>query len=100
MDEDKKYAGRRRWLLNAVGATAAIGFVAQPACAADPKPKKYTKERVGYRDEPYEGRSCSKCVLYAGEGDCAIVEGKVSPNGWCVQWTPSTVGNAAAPHRT
>jgi len=30
--------------------------------------KKYSKERVGYRDEPYEGRTCAKCILYAGHG--------------------------------
>lgn len=99
MEENDKITQRRRWLLNVVGATAAISLVVKPVCAADSKSKKYTKERVGYRDEPYEGRSCSKCVLYAGEGDCAIVEGKVSPSGWCVQWTPATVGNAAMPHR-
>ena len=54
--------------------------------------KKYTKERVGYRDQPYEGRTCAKCVLYAGDGKCAIVEGQVSPDGWCMQWTPATIG--------
>ena len=59
--------------------------------------KKYSKERVGYRDEPYQGRTCAKCVLYAGHGECAIVEGEVSPNGWCVQWTPATMGSSAGP---
>jgi hypothetical protein len=54
--------------------------------------KKRSKEMVGYRDEPYEGRSCAKCVLYAGHGECVLVEGEVSPNGWCVQWTPATMG--------
>ena len=97
--EDSKFVGRRRWLLNLALATAAAGVIAKPSAAAESKAKKYTKERVGYRDEPYEGRTCSKCVLYAGEGECAIVEGKVSPTGWCVQWTPATVGGAAATHQ-
>lgn len=59
--------------------------------------KKYSKERVGYRDEPYEGRTCAKCVLYAGHGVCAIVEGEVSKDGYCVQWTPATMGSSAGP---
>jgi hypothetical protein len=69
--------------------------------AQDGKPKavlkKYSKERVGYRDEPYLGRTCSKCVLYAGDGNCAIVDGQVSPDGWCTQWTPATIGRSGSP---
>jgi len=88
----------RRRLLRAFGALggAALGGVLE-ANAQDGKPKavmkKYTKEKVGYKDEPYLGRTCSKCVLYVGTGECAIVEGQVNPEGWCLQWMPSTVGS-------
>ena len=51
-------------------------------------------------DEPYEGRSCAKCVLYVGHGECVIVEGEVSPNGWCMQWTPATMGRRDEPFST
>jgi len=27
-----------------------------------------------------------------GLGECVLVEGEVSPNGWCLQWTPATMG--------
>src|SRR5512139_2461694 len=84
---------RRRRII----AVVAIGMAA--ACAGAgaaeqgaAKKKKYTKERVGYRDEPYNGRTCAMCVLYAGDGECAIVEGVVRKEGWCTQWTPATMG--------
>jgi len=86
-------------LLRAVAllGSATLGTALQ-ARAQDAKPKavlkKYSKERVGYRDEPYLGRTCAKCVLYAGDGTCAIVEGQVSPDGWCTQWTPATMGHS------
>jgi high potential iron-sulfur protein len=51
-----------------------------------------TREEVGYRDEPYLGRTCSKCVLYAGDGKCVILSEPVSAEGWCTQWVPNTVG--------
>lgn len=92
----------RRRLLKAAALLggAAVGG-ALDAAAQDAKPKavmkKYTKERVGYRDQPYEGRTCAKCVLYAGDGNCAIVEGQVSPDGWCMQWTPATIGRGDGP---
>jgi hypothetical protein len=97
----------RRGLLRAVALLggAALGTTLEAVAADKPKTadkpkavmKKYTKERVGYRDEPYEGRTCAKCVLYAGDGNCAIVEGKVSPEGWCMQWTPATIGQSGGP---
>ena len=86
---------RRRVLLATMSVGAAL-LARVPESKAQQKPKatlkKRSKEAVGYRDEPYEGRSCAKCVLYSGHGECVLVEGEVSPNGWCVQWTPATMG--------
>jgi hypothetical protein len=85
---------RRRALLM-LGVAGALVSTGTPAAEQRPgSMKKYTKERVGYRDEPYQGRTCAKCVLYNGHGECAIVEGEVSVNGWCIQWTPATMGQA------
>lgn len=101
----KTFRHARRGALKAVvtigaGAVLAVALKAtaeQPKAdppKANPKAalKKRSKEKVGYRDEPYEGRSCAKCVLYAGHGECILVDGQVSPDGWCVQWTPATMG--------
>ncbi len=98
-----RFRPSRRSALRAVAvAGGAVLCGALEAAAEDKaKPKavlkKYPKERVGYRDEPYQGRTCAKCVLYAGDGNCAIVEGTVSQDGWCTQWTPATMGNAGVP---
>lgn len=78
-------------LLRALDGTAQQQFKPKPGLT------KRSKEKVGYRDEPYEGRACAKCVLYVGHGECVIVEGEVSPNGWCVQWTPATMGRRGEP---
>ena len=88
---------RRRILLTLTAAGGALTTAAASAQTSKPTSKKYSKERVGYRDEPYQGRTCAKCVLYAGDGNCAIVEGTVSQDGWCTQWTPATMGNAGVP---
>ena len=87
---------RRRMLQAAmsVGGAVLLGHTMESNAQQKPKAtlKKRSKEAVGYRDEPYEGRSCAKCVLYSGHGECVLVEGEVSPNGWCLQWTPATMG--------
>jgi hypothetical protein len=105
---DDSVRARRSFLGGALIAGAAVLCTGRPGPAqskdhpAQPKDllaqaKKYTKERVGYRDEPYEGRTCAKCVLYVGHGECAIVQGEISADGWCVQWTPATMGSWAGP---
>ena len=87
---------RRRVVLAAMSVSGAALLAGALESHAQQTPKatlkKRTKEAVGYRDEPYDGRSCAKCVLYSGNGECVLVEGEVSPNGWCVQWTPATMG--------
>jgi hypothetical protein len=87
---------RRRVLEVAASAAggALLAVALEGSAQQNPKAtlKKRSKEAVGYRDEPYEGRACAKCVLYAGHGECVLVEGEVSPNGWCLQWTPATMG--------
>ncbi|HEX4984937.1 MAG TPA: hypothetical protein VFV71_02575 [Burkholderiales bacterium] len=90
MGNDVSMRGRRRWLAAAAGC---LGAAAVPV-RAEQKPgiRIRTREEVGYRDEPYLGRTCSRCVLYQGEGRCVILKEPVSPNGWCTQWVPATMG--------
>ena len=88
---------RRRRLFLGGALVAAGALTLCPGRQGLAQKKKYSKEKVGYRDEPYQGRSCGQCMLYAGHGECAIVEGEVSLNGWCVQWTPATLGSSAGP---
>lgn len=88
---------RRRKVIALVAMGMAVTVCAGGAAEkAVPRAKKYSKERVGYRDEPYNGRTCGVCMLYAGDGECAIVEGVVCKEGWCTQWTPATMGAAPA----
>ena len=82
---------RRRKLLTAVIACATAAMM---PVLAEQKPglRIRTREEVGYRDEPYLGRNCSRCVLYQGDGKCVILSEPVSANGWCTQWVPNTMG--------
>ncbi len=83
---------RREFLVaTALGAGAvASGAVAQNK--PQPGLRKRTREEVRYQNEPYLGRTCSRCVLYQGDGVCVILDAAVSPEGWCNQWVPNTMG--------
>jgi High potential iron-sulfur protein len=71
------------WLL--VPTFGALTIVADPVAA------KVSKSDVFYRDAPKEGKSCAACRLFtpseSGSGTCAVVEGPVSANGWCMAFS-------------
>lgn len=53
-----------------------------------------TQSQVNYQPEPSNGQKCSGCLYYVpdkngdGAGACAIVEGTIDPNAWCVSYAP------------
>lgn len=53
---------------------------------------KAKKQDFFYQDKPKDGKSCSSCRLFSSSsadlGSCAVVEGEVSPNGWCMAYSP------------
>jgi hypothetical protein len=71
-----------------IAGTAAVTVVAPQRAAA----AKAKKADFFYQDRPKEGKSCATCRLFAlaesGKGACAIVEGEVSPDGWCIAYSP------------
>lgn len=53
---------------------------------------KAAKGDFFYQDKPKDGKSCATCRLFlpaeANKGTCAVVDGEVSPNGWCMAYSP------------
>jgi hypothetical protein len=91
----KPESASRRALLRAACTLGAAAVVAPQAMSQTKPPdglRVRTREEVGYQNEPYLGRTCAKCVLYQGHGKCVILSEAVSPNGWCKQWVPNTMG--------
>ena len=54
---------------------------------------KASKAAVKYQDRPKGSAKCSGCKFFtAGKtksamGTCSIVDGAISPNGWCTAYT-------------
>jgi hypothetical protein len=45
--------------------------------------KKYSKAEAKYTDNGTEAEHCYICEHYVNATTCAIVTGKISPEGWC-----------------
>ena len=48
--------------------------------------QKATKDAVKYQDKPKGDQQCSNCLQFVAPGSCKIVEGAVSPTGYCIAW--------------
>lgn len=51
---------------------------------------KMSQEQARYQESPMDGQKCENCANFlADSGTCRVVEGQVSPQGWCIVWASS-----------
>ena len=80
--QDKTGELSRRNLLKfaAVGTGVALaGALASPGVAAS----QISKKVVSYQDTPKGAAKCAICASFQPPAACKVVDGAVSPNGWC-----------------
>jgi hypothetical protein len=47
---------------------------------------KLAQAAASYQDEPKDDQRCGSCSLFQRPSSCQIVEGTISPSGWCKFW--------------
>lgn len=89
--EEVRFSRRRglTWGGQLLMGAAVASLLGKPQAA---RAAKADKRDFFYQDKPKEGKSCSTCRLFSptdlAKGQCAIVDGDVSPNGWCMAYSP------------
>jgi hypothetical protein len=73
-----------RKALGALGAAAVIPAQAGPAAAVI----KISQAAVAYQDHPNGDKRCGKCLQFQPPSSCRMVDGPVSPQGYCRIFTP------------
>ena len=69
-------------------------FAAAVAMAAAPAEAKSTQAAMKYQNSPKNGQKCAGCKFFipgsskTANGACKIVDGSISPNGWCLAYSP------------
>ncbi len=84
---DDKFQSRRDALKKGLVVVAATGMAAV-AGRARAQSAKAAQASVMYQDKPSGGNQCSGCVQWAPPNGCKIVDGTISPSGWCELWSP------------
>jgi len=72
---------RRRELVMVLGAAAAGWPLA--ARGDEAAAEKLSKAQAQYQDSPKGIAMCATCTLFVAPRACKVVDGDISPNGWC-----------------
>ena len=48
--------------------------------------QKASKDAMKYQDKPSGDKQCSNCLQFVAPSGCKVVEGSVSPSGYCIAW--------------
>ena len=78
---------RRDFLFAAsVGGGALLGasLIASPAAASN----KMSPKAMSYRPTPNGNQRCDNCANWQPPGSCKLVEGPITPSGWCILYNP------------
>jgi high potential iron-sulfur protein len=67
----------------AVGAAALLAPIKQAAA-------KMAQKIAEYQETPKGDQQCSNCSLFQEPDACTLVDGKISPAGWCKFWVKKT----------
>jgi high potential iron-sulfur protein len=51
---------------------------------------KMAQKAVEYQDTPKGDQECSNCSLFQEPNSCTLVDGEISPKGWCKFWVKKT----------
>jgi hypothetical protein len=84
---EEKFSRRKMMKFMVVGAAVSCMSLSGQIQAA-----KASKGSMRYREEPNGKEHCSNCMQFIpGEtpeasGGCKVVEGSISPNGWCAAY--------------
>jgi hypothetical protein len=74
---------RRVVLLRSAGCVAGAAAVLLPLKEAA---AKMSQPSVAYQDSPKGDQKCSNCSLFQEPNACTLVDGNISPEGWCKFW--------------
>ena len=69
----------RRNVLRVTLLATAVAAVAQRALAQ----QKMSQAEAEYQDRPKNGLACAACTLFRPPRSCRVVQGDISPSGWC-----------------
>ena len=85
MSEETAPLMSRRAVLWTGASLLTTGVITSRAAAQQ---KKAAQKLVQYQDKPKGTQDCDDCLHFEPPSSCKMVEGKISPKGWCQLFAP------------
>jgi hypothetical protein len=79
---EKSALSRRSVLISAVGSTSLLAGTTRWAEAGT----KVPQSAVHYQQTAKDGQDCDDCAHFMAPQACKLVDGTISPTGWCRLW--------------
>lgn len=85
---------RKTFLGSIVALPALVGIAATGPARSDAS--KSSQASMHYQTTPNDGKQCSGCTFFipggsaTSNGSCKIVDGAISPTGYCIAFTPKS----------
>ena len=77
---------RRTIVLRGVACAAGATALLAPARYANAGKMPPTSPVVAYQDSPKGSQRCDNCLQFQAPNLCQVVDGTISPSGWCKLW--------------
>lgn len=71
----------RRFFLSGASTISVLGLRSRSARAA-----KVSQSTVSYQGSPKGDQRCGTCKQFEPPSACRLIDGKISPQGWCKLW--------------
>ena len=84
LESSKTNPVSRRDFLNIAAVGGGMLMAASVTTRAVAAPKKFSQQQAKYQPVPKNGQRCQNCALWQSPKDCQVVEGPISPAGWCM----------------
>ena len=84
MDETSKL--KRRSVLKSAILLAGAALTSAVPGRQSRAQQKASKEAMKYQDKPSGDMRCSNCQQFVPPSTCKVVEGSISPDGYCIAW--------------
>lgn len=65
------------------GTAVAVGAAAAGAATRASAQQKISQANAKYQDHPNNNQQCDGCIQFEPPNACKIVDGTISPKGWC-----------------
>ncbi len=88
MSDDRKMVevSRRSLLQKATVMVGGAAVAATAMTATSARADKMAQTAAAYQPKPKDGQQCDGCGLFQAPASCQLVDGTISPTGWCKFW--------------